>query len=497
VSRLHPLSVPYRAATTVSRLAWVIVLASIGSASAGFPVEMAATLVVATLALALAYQVAYYRRFEYDLAAETLDIRSGVVGRRTREIPYGRVQNVDISRNAVQRLLGIAAVDVETAGGGETEAQLRYVSDEEARRLQEALGRRGGASEATGTGDEEAAPERTPLFALSNRELVLLGAVSLDLRFVSVLFVLVSLAAPGLAARLDPMPGGTLVAAPLALVGLYVVAAVVGGAATVTNYYGFRLWRVGDDLRYERGLVQRFSGTIPLAKVQALTVSANVLARRLGYATLSIETAGYAASDADSSSVVPIAERERVLSLARSVESFDALEFERPPKRARTRYAIRYALLFGVLTAVLYGVVGLTSFGLWWWFPLLLLPLSPVAAHVKWRHRGHCLLADHVVTRNGFWTETVSVVPYYRVQNVITTATVFQRRRDLATVAIDTAGSGSLTSRSPAAVDLDAAVATELQEAVADRLQESILERRTAADRTGREPAAGSGPAPG
>jgi len=58
-------------------------------------------------------------------------------------------------------------------------------------------------------------------------------------------------------------------------------------------YYGFRLSRAGDELRYERGLFRRYSGSIPTEKVQALRIADNPAKRAL-YASLSIETAGYA-----------------------------------------------------------------------------------------------------------------------------------------------------------------------------------------------------------
>lgn len=472
-SRLHPLSIPYRAAETVVRIAWLLVLVSLGSASVDQGFRLAVGIVIGGLALALAYQVAFYRRFTYGLTADVLEIRSGIVSRRHREIPYARVQNVDLSRNAVQRILGITAVAVETAGGGETEANLRYVSETEANRLQEELGRRSHGE----TADESR--DATTLFALTPRELALLGLVSLDLRFVSVIFILLTISAPSVADQLQPTIGGTLlIAAPAVLVGIYLVAAVLSGAVSVGNYFGFHLERIGDELRYERGLVQRFAGTIPLSKIQTLSITANVLARWLGYGTLVVETAGYAPGDADKATVVPIARRERAVGLARSIESFGDVEFDRPPKRTRTRYTVRYTLVLVVVLAVAYGIDQLIDVPVAWYIVLAGVPLIPIAAHLKWRHRGYATLSDHFVTRNGFWTETVTIVPYYRIQNVLTTATIFQRRRQLATLTIDTAGSRSLTGSQPAAVDIDAGVASHLREEVADSLQQSLRARR-------------------
>jgi putative membrane protein len=69
------------------------------------------------------------------------------------------------------------------------------------------------------------------------------------------------------------------------------------------------------------------------------------------------------------------------------------------------------------------------------------------------------------------------VVPYDRVQTVFSSQTVFQRRRDLGTVTIDTAGTGGLGGGDAVAVDIDANVAERLREDVADRLQYSLRQR--------------------
>ena len=475
--KLHPFSIPLRA---VSRGVSVgLMLFFLGQSLAGtdalpFPLAGPALVAVAgigVVAVAL-WQVAYYRRFEYDLTDDGLEIASGVISRRHREIPLGRVQNVDISRNVVERALGVAALDVETAGGGATEASLRYVGYDEAKRLQREIQRLKRGETESETPREDEAEEL--LFELQTEELVLLSALSFDFRYLSLL-------AFGPAA-LPFVPG----VAELAIVGGFVLVAllvgalwVISAAVTFARYYGFRLARVGDELRYERGLLQRYDGSIPLAKVQTLTLEANVLMRRFGYATLAVETAGYGPGQAPSQgseAAIPLATRERVLRLAREVEDFELPAFERPPKRARTRYAVRYALALVGLAGALYALelvveplAPIPLAGI----PLALVVLAPVAAHLAWRNRGYATGADHAFTRNGFWNRTTKVVPYYRVQTVIQSQTIFQRRRRLASVVVDTASSAGGAA---AAVDLDAGDAERLRESVAGQLQASLTE---------------------
>jgi putative membrane protein len=473
--KLDPLSVPVRAAESVLRLAWILVFFLIGSPGIDGASGIVGA-VVAWFAVASIYQLVYYQRFEYELSDGTLDIASGVLSRRNREIPIDRVQNVDISRNVIQRAFGVAQINLETAGGSSTEASLRYVSFEEAKRLQSEIGRLKRGTDGKSTEDRDAERE---LFSVTRKELLLLGITGIDLRLLSLVTVLLSVISPSLREQFgDPLLGLALTA-PLAAVAIVAVTALVSGALALLNYHDFRLTRQGEELRYERGFLQRFDGTIPLEKIQTLSISENVIARRLRYASLAVETAGYAPSDAGSQSAVPIADRDRVFDLARSVEPFEEPDFERPPKRARERYLVRYGIVAALVVAIAFAVDTYTGITVAWYAAVALVPLAAVAAHLKWLNLGYDAQSEYIVLRQGFWSRTITIVPYYRVQTVLDSRTIFQRGRRLATLTVDTAGTGGLTNRQPRAVDIDERRAGELRELLAERLQGAVKRRRS------------------
>lgn len=472
--KLDPLSIPVRAGESVIRLAWIFVFLLIGSPTIGGASGFG-LVIVAWLMVALVYQLIYFQRFEYHLEDGTLDIVSGVISRRNREIPIGRIQNVDISRNVVQRAIGVAQINLETAGGSSTEASLRYVSYDEATRLQGEIGRlkRGETDELART----PAPERE-LFSVTQKELALLGLIGIDLRLLSFVTVLVPIVAPSLSQQFaDPLVG-LAVTAPLAAIAVVAITALISGVLALLNYYGFRLSRQNDELLYERGLLQRFSGAIPLEKVQTLTVSESFIARRLKYASLAVETAGYAPNDAGSQSAIPIAKRRRVFDLAKSIEGFDEIAFERPPRRARERYLFRYSIVSLILVGIAFAADRYTTFTFAWYVTIGLVPLAAVAAHLKWLNIGYDVQSEYIVLREGFWTRTTTIVPYYRVQTVLDSQTIFQRRRRLASLTVDTAGTSGITNRQPRALDIDEQRAADLRELVADRLQETVHRRQ-------------------
>lgn len=488
--KLDPRSIPYHGLRL--GVQWAVGLGTIGLLIGSVidtrigPAVAALAVVGAGLAGA-AWAIAYHQRFEYELSADSLDITSGVIARRTREIPLGRIQNVDIRQGVVPRLLGVAEVRFETAGGRGTEAALRYVDQQVARQLQERVDRHGEAEPATdvppeieGVSTRREDPEDEALYAIKPVELGLLSMTSVDWRAVGfVVLVGFGVIPDGVPAGFgaDPIAPLATFAQPIFLT----AAALVGNAALLTaRFYRFRLWRTRETLRYERGLLRRFSGSIPLDRVHLLRVRDNPITRRLGFAALDIETAGYGPeSEAGSQAAVPIAERDRVVELADTIEPVPERELQRPPKRARRRYAIRYAALAVILTGVLYAI-DVHVWPLPWSMGLGLLAVAPVAAHLTWRHRGYALGEQTLLVRAGFWRRTTYLVPFYRVQTVGTTATVFQRRWSLATVRIDTA------SGAPAAHDLDAQTARELRETVADDLLLDRVRRRDDGPRFGR-----------
>ncbi|MFA9431539.1 PH domain-containing protein [Egicoccus sp. AB-alg2] len=75
------------------------------------------TVLAAALALAwiVAWPRAQYRRWRWQLTDLALELRHGVVVRRHQAVPYFRIQQIDVAQGPVDRLLGLATLQVTTA----------------------------------------------------------------------------------------------------------------------------------------------------------------------------------------------------------------------------------------------------------------------------------------------------------------------------------------------------------------------------------------------
>jgi len=468
-------SVPYRILENATRIIGFLIIGVFGGGSRSM--GSLAVLLLLGMVLVGIWEAAAVRAYEYRLDADTFDISSGVVSRREREIPFDRIQNVDIAQNVLQRTLGIAEIRLETAGGGgDSEARLQYVSRQEATRLQELISRRkqGDVSERDPGASDDL------LFELDGRELGVLGFTSANVRLLGLLGGLIVIASPVAAERISPRLGLLLLLGPAFAVVVLVLLWIGSGVQAVLRYYGFRLYRHDEELRYKRGLLQQYDGTIPLSKIQTLMIRENLLARSVGYGSLAIETAGYAPGQSDNvEAAVPIAQRDRVFELARTIEDIGYPKFERPPKRARLRYVARYTIVVALLTAIAGGIHFWTDFLPFWYATAGSWVLVPVAAHLKWKNIGYALDGKYVIARVGFWTRRTTIVPYYRVQTLSSAQSIFQRRRDLATLLVDTATSGGFWGGDAVIPDIEAERVEKLRERTHDRFQRSLRKRRS------------------
>ncbi|HHX65927.1 MAG TPA: PH domain-containing protein [Chloroflexi bacterium] len=58
----------------------------------------------------------YYRSLSYELTDEEVIVRKGIWTRTVQTVPYRTVTNVEVKRGPLDRMLGLASIDVHTAG---------------------------------------------------------------------------------------------------------------------------------------------------------------------------------------------------------------------------------------------------------------------------------------------------------------------------------------------------------------------------------------------
>lgn len=382
-----------------------------------FGLQLAAALVLGVVLGSFSWWFTKYR-----IEGEDLRIESGFLFRRSRRIRIDRLQAVDIVRPVLARLLGVAELRLEVAGGGKTEAPLAYLTELGAQQLRaELLARAAGLA-----ADTPEAPEHQ-LVAVPPGVLLASTVVSAPFLTAALGFVVVAVTSTMLREVL-----GLAFLVPWALGGLGVVWRQFVGE------FGFVVSESPDGVRIRKGMLDTWAQTVPPGRVQGVEIEQQFLWRPKRWVKLSVDVAGYGGKGTHegqtSSTLLPVAPWPVARALLQRVlpgVDVDTVERHLAPRSAR-------------------------------W-------LRPVG----WRFLRHGSDDLVFVTDAGWLTRRTAVVPHVKMQSVRVSQGPLQRRLDLATVHVDT----PVGPVNAVAVHRSSAVARTIAEEQAER---SRLARRVA-----------------
>jgi len=213
--------------------------------------------------------------------------KTGWIFRKDRRIPLNQIQNVNIQQNVLERVLGVATVDVETAMGRGKELKLSVLALKDAERFREELLSAAHISEAGPAVADE------PIVKLTQHDLLYGALTENHLRYIIVGFVTLSGPAFHWLSQftndLAPM------SAILADVGVCAVMAVGfwlwGSVTYYLKYGGFVVRRDARMLRISFGLFSRVQVAIRPERIEYLHLTTTLLQRHLHRTSLQVGTA--------------------------------------------------------------------------------------------------------------------------------------------------------------------------------------------------------------
>jgi putative membrane protein len=486
--RLHPASVVL--GVNLRQLVQALLFPIVAGFAAGGVFTLGFLVIAGVLGLGV--RVLAWQRFTFSFDGEVVRVEEGVLSRHHRALDVARIQQVELDRSALQRLLGLAALRIETAGSSsEVEVELRVLPDADAVALREAV-RASRAAALARTAPAAAADAAAPtthaaaeiarvplahvvLAAVTGAQLLVFPALlAASFQFLGDLTTgyleraIEQLIGTGLVApdELTIGPGWTTVTlfAATTIVLSFLTAVVVG----VLREARFTVTRVEDDLHLTRGLLSTRDSVVPLRRVQLVEVQRNWARRLLGFAAIRIHSAGGSgdASRRVAIPLVPDGEVDRLLrALLPGVPGVPPLTAHPPTalRRAILRW-VRPALFLPAAVWLAWAVLppGLAATVAWVeparWFVLGLPVVAAALGAIEYRQLAHGLTDRVVAARQGALSVTTAVAPVVKVQATSSRRSYFQRRLGLTTVVAHVAGPGGDVQVLDAGVDDAAAL---------------------------------------
>ena len=414
---------------------------------------------LAAMGALVATSLAQYFTYRYQLGRDAITIRSGWLHRSRREIPFARIHNVSLQQSLLHRLVGVAEVRLESAGGVKPEAQMRVLRMDQALAL-EALVRGRGQADGDAVASTEAAP---PLLTLSTAELVRLGLISnRGMLVVAAAFGVLAQAGGDvfevvverwgrlafgwltrtIGAHAHDSPLAIGLATVTLLVAALVLVRLLSMALAILQYHGFALREDDGRILVERGLLARSRASAKRRRIQAWSLREGVLHRWFDRRSLRVDTASgqrgrepgvHALKD-----IAPIATPARCDALLAHFlpdMGWGNLDWQPLHRGAWVRIAIP-GLLFVLLATALLAL----RFGAWGALGLLAVPLQ------LWRARriadacGWACNGRLVAWRSGWLAKTWNVAEIGKLQAVRLSRSPLDRRMGTASLLLDTAG---------------------------------------------------------
>jgi putative membrane protein len=504
--RLHPLTLLYRA---ISNSPSIIIPVYLATTTGSTEEWLYIVITFIVLFVTLPNIILFYFYFSFYITPKEIVIRSGILSRKQRNIPIKKVQNVNIEQNVLMRLLGLSKVVIETAGDVKSEGVLEFVSKADAEEIKTIIKSyqyeiekeeiKDSDSSDTIPEENETDAEVIPddsfednvlqeenvqeqkekvLFTTTLRDAVYYGSMRLRPVVLMIAFWLMSVSF-----QFDIMPDISELGVEQFIeeifslnpffVALYVmlfvfllivVTIILDIILTINQYYNFRLTKEDNKLYTSFGLLTKRNGTIPLRKLQSLTIITNPIKKKFDYYTLALQTAGFGEKGSGAEAAVPFGKLHRLMGVVQNIYDFTFPdELKSVSKLTIRRAFIRY--LFGVLflATVFQLLVSFTEFSFWnYLWVLLFLPLILYAAILRYRYRGYAISDDKVIIKQGFWIQKTTVVQIKKIQTLNIKETFFQRRLGLASLYIDTASSSVIGDAK--IVDIEKNDAIELME---------------------------------
>jgi putative membrane protein len=436
-----------------------------------------------------------YFTLQYCIADGELRVREGWIFRTYRTVPTQRIQNIDLVQNVLHRIFGVAEVRIETASGKEPEAILKVLQLSEVEWLREQVFPKN-ASTATeehldlaSSSSPSASAARVKasgecLLTLSLMDLSLAGLISnrgwllVPIAIGAMYESRIFMRFPGNRFRIRsedifqnlPQIGSwtSAIGAVTTLLVIFVALKLFSVGWYVLRFYGYELRRMGEDLRISCGLFTRVSATIPRKRIQFISIHRTWLGRKLGLASVRIETAGGGATEHENASqsigrrwFVPVIREQHIPALMADIregmvweeDQFDWKPLSTLAAKRMSRIAIVVSLMMTLAAGAIWRPWGL---GL----GLIIFPVLLRVFQRKSKSMRYARAAQLIVYRSGMLTKKCSVTFLDKVQTLRISQTPFDRRWHMATLAVDTAAAGPADHR--IAVDyLDADFARE------------------------------------
>lgn len=408
--------------------------------------------------------IVQYRFYRYWLEPTRIRVKEGIIFRNVRQVNYNKIQNLHLVQNPLHKMFRVAKVQLESASGGKPEAVINVISVDAVIELRKRI-----HGEETQAETEESAPDRKEkqvLLGLNFAEIVKYGIITnRGLIAVGVFFGFFFQAIDGsqfeqsikqraitFANSFDSLvqgfiPTGSILSTIIYGTVLFLIALLFLWLLSILmalfKFHGYKLKEVNSKLVAKMGLLTQVSGTIPMSRIQTVTVRNSPLHRRFKRISISVETAGGVNTDQQGitfkqiAPVLPSAEQSAFLDKIQAETDWSERDWQPIEARAWKRLYKKVVVIFALLLLTTINI----SIYLYLGSLLGVMVLAYFYSKAWIRRTSYSICENAIGFRKGVFFRKEIYAPLSKIQTTNINENPFDRRHKMASLELDTAGS--------------------------------------------------------
>lgn len=409
------------------------------------------------LLLIVIYETIKWYKDVYCIKDNLIMIKEGIIFVKRKEIPFNKIQTVDISQGIKHRIFGLALVKVDTGNSSVKKEELSFLLKKiEAENLKDNIFNmkdkitQSSSNEAVKIEIEGSYKKDKFLFSskefkVSNGELIL-SALTSNAIFTGVLFL--ASAFPFIDDYLkefldstfsktslffqninfDQMSVGNIVLWIILILIIYIIVSlIIAIITTIIKFYGFSVKRENDNLIINYGLLEKKNYIMPIKKISAIYLKQNIIKQIFNCRAIHIETVGYGNEKGESSILYPLTVGSKYSKLIEELipeYKFNEMMIK-VPKRALVRF-LSLKFIVPVVISVIF-----TIYFKYGYICLLSVPFFILVGYLQYKNSAIGKNSNLLCISNSSFTKVTSIIPVNKIQSVVTETSYFQKRKVL------------------------------------------------------------------
>lgn len=404
-------------------------------------------IIILTIAIISYFQ---WKRFLYYMSNDKFIIKQGILKKEETIIPLERIQSVHIKQNIIQQFLKLAALQLDTAGSGVKEAQIRALNYNYAQELKKHLIHlKEGKSTLTEQNSVNTSEEQqsSTLMQLNLGDLLKVGLTENHLRSGLLLFALFYAITNQVAEMFSFNEENfyseaytlAIIVLPVVIFGFLLFSVLTSLVLVFLRYYNLTVELKKTGLHIQSGLTKRVENLVPVNKIQYLRWWSNPLRKIIGYRSLFVYQAASTELNKKKAVNVPGCTKEHY----QQIMSTFYPEFSEASKltiiKPHRLWGVRLALFYTGIPALilLLGFIPELT------FVFLAYPVyAIITLFFIWKYvqKQKVMYNNYILVKEGGYVyPQQTIMKSYKVQNIAIKQSFIQKRNKLVSIAIYTA----------------------------------------------------------